>query len=130
MQLSFYYESWFVSLFKPIDYLPNCRRRLEDFIQQLEKEVNIEFCRSMNRIVFDTLVKKNPKTYAFVTLPREPTKHYAESISEADRNAIYVNLPRLDEPITVKKGCRNISTPLRAITWYSHVFLILNIVDL
>ena len=58
----------------------------------------------MNRIVFDSLVRENPKTYAFVTLPRIQTKHYTESHSEADRNAIYVNLPIQEDQQVVKKG--------------------------
>lgn len=43
--------------------------RLEDYIQVLEKEVNIDFCRSMNRIIFDKTVQEDPVTFAFVTLP-------------------------------------------------------------
>ena len=42
---------------------------LEDYIQVLEKEVNIDFCRSMNRIIFDKTVKDDPETFAFVTMP-------------------------------------------------------------
>ena len=35
----------------------------------LEKEVNIDFCRSMNRIIFDKTVQEDPHTFAFVTMP-------------------------------------------------------------
>ncbi|KAK2170975.1 hypothetical protein NP493_1117g00049 [Ridgeia piscesae] len=45
--------------------------RLDDFVQLLEKEVNIEFCRSMNRIVFDQLISKEPDTFAFITIPEK-----------------------------------------------------------
>ena len=43
--------------------------RLDDYMQILEKEVNIDFCRSMNRIIFDKTVLDDPETFAFVTLP-------------------------------------------------------------
>ncbi len=38
-------------------------------MQVLEKEVNIDFCRSMNRIIFDKTVKEDTQTFAFVTVP-------------------------------------------------------------
>ena len=38
----------------------------------LEKEVNIDYCRSMNKIVFDKTVVSDPQTFAFVELPEEP----------------------------------------------------------
>lgn len=31
--------------------------------------MNIDFCRSMNKIIFDKTVEDNPETFAFVTLP-------------------------------------------------------------
>ncbi len=42
---------------------------LDDYLQVLEKEVNIDFCRSMNRIIFDKTVDDDPETFAFVTKP-------------------------------------------------------------
>ena len=42
---------------------------LDDYVQVLEKEVNIDFCRSMNQIIFDQTVNSDARTYAFVTLP-------------------------------------------------------------
>ena len=42
---------------------------LDDYIQVLEKEVNIDFCRSMNRIIFDKTVSDDPQTFAFVSVP-------------------------------------------------------------
>ena len=42
---------------------------LDDYIQVLEKEINIDFCRSMNRIIFDKTVREDCQTFAFVTLP-------------------------------------------------------------
>ncbi|XP_060076356.1 dynein axonemal heavy chain 1-like, partial [Ylistrum balloti] len=45
---------------------------LEDYVQVLEKEVNIDFCRSMNRIIFDQTVEDDPVTFAFITKP-EPS---------------------------------------------------------
>ena len=44
---------------------------LEDYIQVLEKEVNIDFCWSMNRIIFDKTVEEDPVTFAFVTKPEK-----------------------------------------------------------
>jgi dynein heavy chain, axonemal len=46
-----------------------CDIRLDDYIQMLEKEVNIDFCWSMNRIIFDKTVRDDPETFAFVTVP-------------------------------------------------------------
>lgn len=43
---------------------------LDDYIQLLEKEVNIDFCRSMNKIIFDKIVCEDQNTFAFVTLPK------------------------------------------------------------
>lgn len=45
--------------------------RLDDYLQVLEKEVNIDFCRSMNRIIFDKTVESDPFTFGFVTQPEE-----------------------------------------------------------
>ncbi|XP_059176982.1 dynein axonemal heavy chain 1-like [Physella acuta] len=44
-------------------------KNLEDYTQVLEKEVNIDFCRSMNRIIFEKTVKDDPITFAFVSVP-------------------------------------------------------------
>jgi dynein heavy chain, axonemal len=38
-------------------------------ISMLEKEINIDFQRSMNKITFDSIVSNNRDTFAFVTLP-------------------------------------------------------------
>lgn len=38
----------------------------------LEKEINIDFCRSMNKIIFDKTVTNDPETFAFVELPEQP----------------------------------------------------------
>lgn len=45
-------------------------KSLDDYIQLLEKEVNIDFCRSMNKIIFDKIVCEDQNTFAFVTLPK------------------------------------------------------------
>jgi len=47
---------------------------LDDFVQMLEKEVHVDFCWSMNRIVFDKTVNEDPVTFAFVTLPEPDVK--------------------------------------------------------
>ncbi|XP_050390512.1 dynein axonemal heavy chain 1 [Patella vulgata] len=44
-------------------------KNLEDYVQVLEKEVNIDFCRSMNRIIFELTVDQDPETFAFVSVP-------------------------------------------------------------
>ncbi|PIK41737.1 putative dynein heavy chain 1, axonemal [Apostichopus japonicus] len=44
-------------------------KSLDDYIHTLEKELNIDFCRAMNRITFDKIVGGNPDMYSFVTLP-------------------------------------------------------------
>ncbi|RUS78759.1 hypothetical protein EGW08_013475 [Elysia chlorotica] len=44
-------------------------KNLEDYTQILEKEVNIDFCRSMNRIIFEKTVDDDPVTFAFVSVP-------------------------------------------------------------
>lgn len=40
-------------------------------MQVLEKEINIDFCRSMNRIIFDKTVECDPFTFGFVTQPED-----------------------------------------------------------
>ena len=47
---------------------------LEDGIQALEKEANIDFCRSMNRIIFDQIIEQDPSTFAFVSVPEDTLK--------------------------------------------------------
>ena len=42
---------------------------LDRFAEGLSQEVQLEFCRSMNRILFDKTVSSQPGTYPFVTLP-------------------------------------------------------------
>ena len=42
---------------------------IDDYMQVLEREVNIDFCRSMNRIIFDKTIQEDPKTFAFVKVP-------------------------------------------------------------
>lgn len=52
--------------------------RLEDYVQILEKEVGVDYCRSMNRIIFDKTVRDDPATFAFVTLPEPEVTHAPE----------------------------------------------------
>ncbi|XP_022110107.1 dynein heavy chain 1, axonemal-like isoform X1 [Acanthaster planci] len=44
-------------------------KSLDDYIHTLEKEVNIDFSRAMNRITFDRIVQSKPDMFAFVTVP-------------------------------------------------------------
>ncbi len=41
----------------------------DDMIAMLEKEINIDFQRSMNKITFDNIVSGDRDTFAFVTIP-------------------------------------------------------------
>ncbi|XP_076467072.1 dynein axonemal heavy chain 1-like isoform X2 [Babylonia areolata] len=47
---------------------------IDDYMQVLEREVNIDFCRSMNRIIFDKTISEDPKTFAFVKVPEPVVK--------------------------------------------------------
>lgn len=47
-------------------------------MQILEKEVHIDFCRSMNKIIFDRIVKSDEQSFAFVTLPEDEEIHVRE----------------------------------------------------
>lgn len=55
---------------------------LDDYIQVLEKEVNIDFCWSMNRIIFDKTVDEDPMTFAFVTKPEKLDEEVPEKGNE------------------------------------------------
>ncbi len=44
----------------------------EDTISALERETLLDFQRAMNRITFDTIVNKDPETFAFVSVPKTP----------------------------------------------------------
>ncbi|XP_063071051.1 dynein axonemal heavy chain 1 [Engraulis encrasicolus] len=46
---------------------------LQKCVVQLEKEINLEFNRTMNRMVFDKVVKEDPENFSHITVPqREP----------------------------------------------------------
>lgn len=47
----------------------------------LEKEVNIDFCRSMNKIIFDKTVSSDGETFAFVQLP-EPDEEVVPDLGK------------------------------------------------
>ena len=64
----------------PLSFFSN----IDDYMQVLEREVNIDFCRSMNRIIFDKTVKEDPKTFAFVKVPErteEPVPSRGDCLS-------------------------------------------------
>lgn len=47
--------------------------RLQKCVVQLEKEINLEYDRTMNRMVFEKVVKENPEKFSHITVPqREP----------------------------------------------------------
>ena len=45
----------------------------------LEKEVNIDFCRSMNRIIFEKIVEDDSETFAFVSVPPSNEKEVPDT---------------------------------------------------
>ncbi|XP_078663939.1 dynein axonemal heavy chain 1-like [Branchiostoma floridae x Branchiostoma belcheri] len=60
-------------------------KNLDNYIERLRKEVNIDFARSMNRMVFDKVVEQNPATFAYVTVPEKveevvPEKGYYSDV--------------------------------------------------
>ncbi|XP_052808511.1 dynein axonemal heavy chain 1-like isoform X3 [Mya arenaria] len=67
---------------------------LEDGIQALEKEANIDFCRSMNRIIFDKIIEQDDSTFAFVSVPQPdtrpvPFKACCTDVPTYDYDAVY-----------------------------------------
>ncbi|XP_060604387.1 dynein axonemal heavy chain 1-like isoform X2 [Ruditapes philippinarum] len=67
---------------------------LEDGIQALEKEANIDFCRSMNRIIFDKIIEQDNSTFAFVSVPAVeekpvPFKACSTDVPEYDYDGVY-----------------------------------------
>lgn len=45
------------------------KESFEEYVNVLEKEIKIDYCRTMNKIIFHKVVYENPKMFAFVTLP-------------------------------------------------------------
>lgn len=63
----------------------------------LEKEINVDFKRSINKIKFDKVVTNNPQTFGFVTIPppatrRTPAGARVEDMPYYDYNALFDNL--------------------------------------
>ncbi|XP_033101869.1 dynein heavy chain 1, axonemal-like [Anneissia japonica] len=54
-------------------------KNLDDYIHTLEKEVNIDYARAMNRIIFDKIVQSNPGTFAYVTVPEKEAERIPET---------------------------------------------------
>ncbi|XP_066265764.1 dynein axonemal heavy chain 1-like isoform X1 [Branchiostoma lanceolatum] len=59
-------------------------KNLDNYIERLRKEVNIDFARSMNRMVFDKVVEQNPATFAYVTVPEKPAEVVPEKGAYSD----------------------------------------------
>ena len=57
---------------------------LLDFIPVLERQVGLDYKRAMNKMVFDKVVSRSPKEFAYVTLP-DPIK---EPVSETGNLSI------------------------------------------
>ncbi|TTB85611.1 Dynein heavy chain 1, axonemal [Bagarius yarrelli] len=48
---------------------------LQKCVERLEKEIHLDFARTMNRMTFDKLVLDNPKEFSYITLPeKEPER--------------------------------------------------------
>jgi dynein heavy chain, axonemal len=45
------------------------KKGLDDVLSSLEKEVNMDYLRSMNVIIIERVVKENPQLFRFITLP-------------------------------------------------------------
>ena len=54
--------------------IPPCRLhmgRVLEHLSNLSREVNLDYERSMNKINFDKIISSKPKTFSYVTLPKE-----------------------------------------------------------
>jgi dynein heavy chain len=74
--------------------LPDKNR--EDALASLEKEANVDFQRSMNKIIFDKIVVESGPVLGFVTLPdqkppRTPQKGCVTDLPAYDFDAQYYN---------------------------------------
>lgn len=48
---------------------------LQQCVERLEKEIHLEFSRTMNQMTFDKLVQANPKEFFYITVPeKEPER--------------------------------------------------------
>lgn len=68
----------------------------DDTLALLEREVNIDFQRTMNKITFDTIVSKDQETFAFVTVPpptvdKVPPKGCISEVPEYDFDTQFYN---------------------------------------
>lgn len=52
-----------------IVYLCVLSCRLDDYIQIMLREINLDYCRAMNKLIFDVAVACHPSMFSFVTLP-------------------------------------------------------------
>ncbi|XP_078000357.1 dynein axonemal heavy chain 1-like isoform X2 [Glandiceps talaboti] len=69
-------------------------KSLDDYIHTLEKEVNIDYCRAMNRITFDKTVTENSGTFAYVSIPEKeievtPDRGYYHDVPDYPFDEIY-----------------------------------------
>lgn len=56
-----------------------CGGRLQECIVRLEKEINLEYDRTMNRISFDRVVLTNPEDFSHITLPQREPEHVPQN---------------------------------------------------
>ena len=45
--------------------------RVQSCLSMLEKQVELDFMRTMNKMTFDDVIRNNRKAYAYVTLPEK-----------------------------------------------------------
>ncbi|KAL0978572.1 hypothetical protein UPYG_G00172390 [Umbra pygmaea] len=58
---------------------PGLRGKLLQNRERLEKEINLEYDRSMNRINFDMVVLTNPEVFPHITLPQREPEHVPQN---------------------------------------------------
>lgn len=69
------YSKWSITFRMHFCVMLCCGGRLQECIVRLEKEINLEYDRTMNRISFDRVVLTNPEDFSHITLPqREPER--------------------------------------------------------
>ena len=71
-------------------------KRREDLLANLEKEINTDFQRSMNKITFDKIVNSNKDTFGFVDIAPSfvrhvPRKGCVSDVPEYDFDGQYYN---------------------------------------
>ncbi|XP_070580015.1 dynein axonemal heavy chain 1-like isoform X2 [Ptychodera flava] len=69
-------------------------KSLDDYVHTLEKEINIDYSRAMNRIIFDKTVQENQGAFSYVTVPEKevevvPERGYYIDVPDYPFDEIY-----------------------------------------